>query len=49
MSAIETLGVIGAGAWGSALAQAAARAGRSVTLWALEPAVAGADQHRRSR
>ncbi|MGP1275874.1 MAG: NAD(P)H-dependent glycerol-3-phosphate dehydrogenase [Caulobacterales bacterium] len=31
------LGIIGAGAWGTALAQAAARAGTPVTLWAFEP------------
>ena len=30
--AIERIAVVGAGAWGSALANAAARAGRSVTL-----------------
>jgi glycerol-3-phosphate dehydrogenase (NAD(P)+) len=36
------IGVIGAGAWGTALAIAAARAGRRVTLWAREAAVAGA-------
>jgi glycerol-3-phosphate dehydrogenase (NAD(P)+) len=33
------VGVLGAGAWGTALAQAAAGAGRAVTLWALEPEV----------
>jgi len=33
------IGVIGAGAWGTALALAAAQAGRSVTLWARETAV----------
>ena len=32
--------VFGAGAWGTALAIQAARAGRSVTLWARSPAVA---------
>ncbi len=31
---IERIGVLGAGAWGAALAQAAARAGRDVVLWA---------------
>lgn len=31
--------VIGAGAWGTALALVAARGGRNVTLWALEPEV----------
>jgi len=30
---INRIGVIGGGAWGTALAQTAARAGRSVTLW----------------
>ncbi|MGB3542791.1 NAD(P)H-dependent glycerol-3-phosphate dehydrogenase, partial [Rubrivirga sp.] len=30
------IGVIGAGAWGTALAETAARAGRDVTLWAYE-------------
>ncbi|MDH3659077.1 MAG: NAD(P)-dependent glycerol-3-phosphate dehydrogenase [Alphaproteobacteria bacterium] len=33
MSAIETIGVVGAGAWGTALAINAARAGRNVVLW----------------
>ncbi len=36
MSKIEHVGVIGAGAWGTALALAAARAGRRVTLQAHE-------------
>jgi glycerol-3-phosphate dehydrogenase (NAD(P)+) len=35
----DHIGVIGAGAWGTALAIAAARAGRRVTLWAREPDV----------
>jgi glycerol-3-phosphate dehydrogenase (NAD(P)+) len=35
----EQIGVIGAGAWGTALAAIAARAGRSVSLWAREPEV----------
>ncbi len=35
----ETVGVIGAGAWGTALALAAAQAGRRVTLWAREAEV----------
>jgi glycerol-3-phosphate dehydrogenase (NAD(P)+) len=34
MSAFEHVGVIGAGSWGTALALAAHRAGRHVTLWA---------------
>jgi glycerol-3-phosphate dehydrogenase (NAD(P)+) len=37
---IEKLAVIGAGAWGTALAQVAASAGRETLLWALEPEVA---------
>ncbi|MEM9085868.1 MAG: NAD(P)H-dependent glycerol-3-phosphate dehydrogenase [Pseudomonadota bacterium] len=37
MSAPETVGVIGAGAWGTALAQMLASDGRSVRLWAYEP------------
>lgn len=36
---IETVGVVGGGAWGTALAQIAATAGRTVTLWAFEAEV----------
>jgi glycerol-3-phosphate dehydrogenase (NAD(P)+) len=39
---IQTVGVIGAGAWGSALAQVAAAAGRRVIIWAFEPDVVDA-------
>ena len=39
---IERIGIIGAGAWGTALAGVAAQAGRAVTIWALEPEVAEA-------
>jgi len=35
----ETVAVVGAGAWGTALAQVAAAAKRGVTLWAREPEV----------
>ena len=42
MERFQSIGVIGAGAWGTALAEACARAGRTVTLWALEPEVAEA-------
>ena len=34
---LQTVGVIGAGAWGTALAQMCASDGRDVVLWALEP------------
>jgi glycerol-3-phosphate dehydrogenase (NAD(P)+) len=37
---VRTVGVIGGGAWGTALAQVCARAGLSVTLWAREAEVA---------
>jgi len=36
---IERIGVIGGGAWGTALAQVSAGAGRDTLLWALEPEV----------
>ena len=35
-AAFETVGVIGGGAWGTALAAVAARAGRDVVLWARD-------------
>lgn len=34
---MERIGIIGGGAWGTALAQTLARAGRDVVLWAHEP------------
>lgn len=37
---METIGILGAGAWGTALAVTARRAGRNVVLWAHEPDVA---------
>ena len=33
---LQRVGILGGGAWGTALAQSARRAGRDVTLWALE-------------
>jgi glycerol-3-phosphate dehydrogenase (NAD(P)+) len=36
---VRTAGIIGGGAWGTALAQVCARAGLGVTLWAHEPEV----------
>ncbi len=41
-SGIRRIGVIGGGAWGTALAQAARRAGREVVLWAREDEVVAA-------
>lgn len=48
MSTPETIGVIGAGAWGTALAQMLASDGREVVLWAYESEVVEAinTQHR---
>lgn len=45
------IGVIGGGAWGTALAQVAARGGAPVTLWAREPEVVGAinESHENTR
>jgi glycerol-3-phosphate dehydrogenase (NAD(P)+) len=39
---VRRAGIIGAGAWGTALAQSCARAGLEVVLWAREPQVAQA-------
>ena len=41
-SAFQRIAVVGAGAWGTALAIAAFRSGRDVTLWAREPEVLSA-------
>lgn len=46
MTAFQHFGVIGGGAWGTALAQALCRAGRDVTLWAREPVVVEAINQR---
>ncbi len=40
MNKFQSIGVLGAGAWGTALAQSACHAGRSVLLWANEPETA---------
>jgi len=40
MTTYQNIGVIGAGAWGTACAQALVRAGRDVVIWALENEVA---------
>jgi len=42
VSGFDAIGVIGAGAWGTALAQMLASDGREVVLWAYEPEVAQA-------
>jgi len=47
---IERVGVLGGGAWGTALALVAARAGRSVTLWARDPdTIEAINKHRENR
>ena len=44
---MKRIGVVGAGAWGTALAITAARAGSDVTLWAREPEVVASINGRR--
>lgn len=44
---MQTIGIIGAGAWGTALAQTQASAGRKVTLWAREPEVVASVNEKR--
>jgi len=39
---MKRLAIIGAGAWGTALAAAASRAGSAATIWARDPAIAAA-------
>ncbi|MFP5511878.1 MAG: NAD(P)H-dependent glycerol-3-phosphate dehydrogenase [Alphaproteobacteria bacterium] len=46
-SSLHRIGVVGGGAWGTALALAALRAGRETLLWAREPAVVEAMSIRR--
>ena len=48
MSAIGHIGVVGGGAWGTALACLARRAGRRVTLWSRDPAISTAIAHDRA-
>ncbi len=40
MTAVGHIGVVGGGAWGTALACLARRAGRKVTLWSRDPTIA---------
>lgn len=42
MSTFDHIGVVGGGAWGTALACLARRAGRKVTLWSRDPSVSQA-------
>ena len=44
---LDRIAVLGAGSWGTALANAVARAGRGVTLWARDPAHAATLTHDR--
>jgi glycerol-3-phosphate dehydrogenase (NAD(P)+) len=43
---IEHLGIVGAGAWGTALGWVARRAGRQAVIWAFEPEIAEAINRR---
>jgi glycerol-3-phosphate dehydrogenase (NAD(P)+) len=42
LNSVDQIGVVGGGAWGTALACLARRAGRRVTLWSRDPAIAEA-------
>lgn len=48
MTSLQSVAVIGAGAWGTALAGVAARAGRDVLLYARDPDIAAAMQATRA-
>lgn len=48
MSSVHHIGVVGGGAWGTALACLARRATRRVTLWSRDPAISAAIVHKRS-
>jgi glycerol-3-phosphate dehydrogenase (NAD(P)+) len=45
VSGFAHIGVVGGGAWGTALACLGRRAGRKVSLWSRDPAIAGAIAH----
>lgn len=51
MASKKTVGILGAGAWGTAFAQALARGGHEVTLWAMEDDVVSSinDEHENKR
>ena len=47
--ALQSVGIVGAGAWGTALAVTSRRAGRDVLIWAYEPeTLAGINQNHRN-
>ena len=48
MHGVAHIGVVGGGAWGSALACIGRRAGRKVTLWSRDPAISRAIADKRS-
>jgi glycerol-3-phosphate dehydrogenase (NAD(P)+) len=48
VNGVSHIGVVGGGAWGTALACLGRRAGRRVTLWSRDPAVANAIAHDRA-
>lgn len=48
MSAVHHIGVVGGGAWGTALACLARRANRRVTLWSRDPAISTTITQRRT-
>lgn len=51
MASKKTVGILGAGAWGTAFAQALAHGGHEVTLWAMEDDVVSSinDEHENKR
>lgn len=48
MTAVHHIGVVGGGAWGTALACLARRAGRRVTVWSRDPAISTAIAQQRA-
>lgn len=47
---VRSIGIVGAGAWGTALAQVVRQAGREVVLWAYEiETIADINEHRQNR
>ena len=41
----KSIGIIGAGAWGTALGQVLSKGKRDVLIWAKEPEVVGVSYH----